>query len=185
MTNLEFVAAIVEALAWPAAVVVVALVFQSQIKSLFNREKGGVSVGPFSVTWEGWERAVRADLAAEEADAPKRPTLAPTGGALSDELAPIIEVSPGAAIVEAFGRVEYALQQLLGDKAPPTAVLGNRIEAALKLNLITEETARAIEGLRVMRNLAAHGRTEELTRERAMDYIVLTDAVLYAMRTKA
>lgn len=172
-----------DALAWPAAAVAVALVFRSQIRSLFNREKGGVSVGPFSVTWDGWERAVRADLAAEDVDAPPS-TPSPTNG-LVDELGPILEISPGAAIVEAFGRVEYSLQELIGDQAPPSAVLSNRIRAAQNLGLITDETARAIDGLRVMRNLAAHGRTDELTRDRAVDYLVLTDAVLYAMRTKA
>jgi hypothetical protein len=37
------------------------------------------------------------------------------------------------------------------------------LRAALKRGLITDETARAVEGLSILRNLAAHGRAGEVT----------------------
>jgi hypothetical protein len=36
----------------------------------------------------------------------------------------------------------------------------------------------------VLRNLAAHGRTEDLEATHALDYLQLADAVLYALRNQ-
>jgi uncharacterized protein YutE (UPF0331/DUF86 family) len=41
---------------------------------------------------------------------------------------------------------------------------------ALQHGLITDETAQAVQGLTVLRNLTAHGRENDLTVERALDY---------------
>jgi hypothetical protein len=43
----------------------------------------------------------------------------------------------------------------------------------------------AIEGISVMRNLAAHGSAREISSEQAMEYLALVDAVLYALKTRA
>ena len=41
---------------------------------------------------------------------------------------------------------------------------------------------REIDGLSVMRNLAAHSSGREITPEKATDFLVLVDAVLHTLR---
>jgi hypothetical protein len=52
------------------------------------------------------------------------------------------------------------------------------------LGLISEETFRAVGGLAVLRELAAHGHDDTISADRARDYLVLADAVLYALQAK-
>jgi uncharacterized protein YutE (UPF0331/DUF86 family) len=63
--------------------------------------------------------------------------------------------------------------------------MGGRSLARLALDhgVINEETFKAIDGLSVMRNLAAHG-ADDLDTTRALEYLDLADAVLYAMRNQ-
>jgi hypothetical protein len=64
--------------------------------------------------------------------------------------------------------------------------VSGRVLAPLARNrgLISDETATAVEGLSVLRNLAAHSPADDIGAERARDYLALADAVLYAMRAK-
>ena len=50
--------------------------------------------------------------------------------------------------------------------------------------LLSDETLKAVEGLSVLRNLAAHTVNDTIGAERARDYLALADAVLYALRAK-
>lgn len=100
-----------------------------------------------------------------------------------DDLWAMVAEHPAAAIIEAFSRVEGALHAKMLDSSPTTPLI-QLVGTALERKLITDETARAIDGLCIMRNLAAHGRADELTEERAHEYLVLVDAVLYAMGNK-
>jgi hypothetical protein len=52
-------------------------------------------------------------------------------------------------------------------------------------DILPEETVRAIEGLTVLRNLSTHGRAGELTVERAVEYVALAQAVLFAVEQTA
>jgi hypothetical protein len=51
--------------------------------------------------------------------------------------------------------------------------------------LITAETQDAIEGLSVMRNLAAHGKQDDLSPQRAHEFVALSQGVLYAIHANA
>ena len=62
--------------------------------------------------------------------------------------------------------------------------MGQLLRLALDHGVITPEAAKAVEGITVMRNLTAHGRANEVTVERARDYLALVDAVLYTLRQK-
>jgi hypothetical protein len=54
-------------------------------------------------------------------------------------------------------------------------------ETAREKDLITAETEDAVEGLSVMRNLAAHGGQEDLSPQRAREFVALSQGVLYAI----
>lgn len=71
--------------------------------------------------------------------------------------------------------------------APPSSALGGRALAQLAHNrgLISDETLSAVDGLSVLRNLAAHSPSDDIGVGRARDYIALADAVLYALRAQS
>jgi hypothetical protein len=64
-------------------------------------------------------------------------------------------------------------------------VSGLAFVASVLRSLAWPVTLNSIDGLAVLRNLAAHGRSDGTSTERARDYVSLADAVLYALRAKA
>ena len=58
-------------------------------------------------------------------------------------------------------------------------------EVALEQRLISPETKEAIDGLSVMRNLAAHGDQKDLSPQRAHEFVALAHGVLYAITMNA
>jgi len=109
----------------------------------------------------------------------------PGAVAVSDELSDLVRTSPRAAILEAHERIEALLRDALEqagervDDADSAAALARR---AGDRELITPQSANAVEGLAVMRNLAAHEVSGEVTPEGATRYLVLADSVLFALR---
>lgn len=193
MDWMEFVASLVGSLAWPVAVVALLIVFRPVLSELAS---GGVKrwkAGPSGVEVEYWDRettevkaAIREQLAEGE-----RPA-ALTDGSLSEELAAVIAASPSAAVVEAFSRIEIELRRIVVNAAVASDDEVARMSArrlsllALDHDLITAESANGIEGLAVMRNLAAHGAANtELDESRALEFVHLTDAILFALRSRA
>jgi hypothetical protein len=106
---------------------------------------------------------------------------------LVDDLAELVAAVPSAAVVEAFARIERELARIaiegsldIGRQSVSARQLADLLQ---EHDLIRAESATAIEGLSVMRNLAAHGRAQDdLDQARALEYLYLADAVLYALR---
>jgi hypothetical protein len=48
---------------------------------------------------------------------------------------------------------------------------------------ISDASRQAVEGLAQLRNLAADGRGGEVDREKALDYLTLADATLFAIKS--
>lgn len=123
-----------------------------------------------------------------------RPTLSISeagkeqGAPVIEELSGLAEASPVAAVMDAHAVIEQELRNIVDGVDPQADVskmaMGQLIRLALDKGAITPETAKAVEGITVMRNLAAHGRASEVTVERARDYLALADAVLYTLRQK-
>jgi hypothetical protein len=142
-----------------------------------------LKAGPVELEFERLISAAQAQI--EEAI----PAGTGTGtDSVAADLTSVAHTAPTAAVIEAFARIEGKLQDLLraeGDSSADEKVgVMALVRRALDQDLITPETANAIEGLSVLRNLAAHGRAGDVSEERALDYIMLVDALLYAMRQK-
>lgn len=183
VSTLQFIASLVNSLAWPLAVVVIALVFRVQIRRLMTGQLRRLRAGPVEMEFDRLLSEVGVELAAP------RTTAAPAGGSgspLIDEFADVATVSPLAAVLDGHAAIEQALRELI-DKVDPNQAGQNvgtarLTSTALAKGLITPETAKAVEGITIMRNLAAHGRANEVTPERARDYLALVDAVLFTIR---
>jgi hypothetical protein len=188
---MEFVASLVASLAGPVAVVVLVVVFRPVLAQL---AAGGVrrwKAGPAGVEVEYWDRETSEVKASIGQQVPAGEAPLP-GGSLSEELAEVVTVAPSAAVLEAFSRIEAELRRIItGAGVVPEEQLSRMSARQLSLlglehDLITPESANAIEGLAVMRNLAAHGQANtQLDQTRALEFVHLADAVLFALRSKA
>lgn len=179
MSAAEFISSI----AWPLAVLTIALVFRKPLTEALRSSSGALSAGPFRLEWKRRAEAVEADLG-------RTPSISrgEIGGA-AGRLDEIAEISPTGAIVEAFGQIESALRSLLereGTEGLDRPWSVRRLaEVARERGLITTETQDAIEGLSVMRNLAAHGGQDDLSPQRAHEFVALSQGVLYAINANA
>ena len=187
MSVLEFIAAITKALAWPLAAVVVAVLFREQLRRLLSTGPARrMKAGPIEIEWD--RTVAEAQVELDQPGVPP-PLAGSMSGPVSVELVEVAERSPTAAVMEAHAVIERELRVRLTAAGVPEAE--QRVGAAglarlgMQHGVITEETQRAIEGLSVLRNLSAHGRAGDVSTERAIDFLALADAVLYAIRSKA
>jgi hypothetical protein len=182
---LAFIASLVHSLAWPAGIVVVVIVLRQPIGTAFSRGVRRLRAGPVEVEFDQVSAEVRQELSRSPELVAAEPQVLPSS--LSEELARLAEVSPRSAVLEAFARIEARLVALLdsGDVESYRTVGGRALaRLARDQELISDETLTAVEGLAVLRNLAAHSPTDEIGADRARDYLALADAVLFALRAK-
>jgi hypothetical protein len=110
MSILEFSASLIGSLAWPIVVLVAVVLFRGSIRSALTGQIKRWRAGPSGLEVEYWE--LTADSARHQlplgADWQAAESL---GGGLSGELAPVAEVSPRAAVLEAFARIEQELRR--------------------------------------------------------------------------
>ncbi len=182
---LAFIASLVHSLAWPAGIVAVVIVLRRPIAVALGRGVRRLRAGPVEVEFDQELAEVREELRrSPELAAEPQPAL----GSVAEELARLAEVSPRAAVLEAFARIEARLAELLDSSEVQHVRMGGRGLARLACDqgLISDETVAAVEGLSVLRNLAAHSLSpaDDIGAERARDYLALADAVLYALRAK-
>ncbi len=189
MDGLAFTASLVQSLAWPSSAVVIVVVLRKPIGAALQR-LSKAKVGPVEAEFDQELAEVRKELqrASEAAQSVEGageglvPMLS-----LPEELTRLAEASPRAAVLEAFARIEARLAELLTDAG--VEVIGAQSGVALarlahRHELVSSETLNAVEGLAVMRNLAAHSPTDDISVERARDYLALADTTLYPLRTK-
>ncbi len=180
MTVLSFIAALVQSLAWPLVLLVLALVFRSQVRGLLSLPVQRLKAGPVEVVFG-------LKLAESEALLPQLPAkLTPATHSAREELKDLAEVEPGIAVLNAHERIYQRLKEM----APTAHVPGPLPSTAYALakvvadrGLITPETVDAIQELSGLRNLVAHGGADSVTPEAAVRYLGLVDRVLYLLRT--
>ncbi len=176
MSDLEFIAALVKALAWPVVVVVVVLLFRRQLAKLLGQPLRSLRAGPLEANWDLQAAELRTELADSTSPGPDG-----SSGATTD-LAPLAATAPVAAVLQAFSRIEDRLHELLADEPGRGSAL-QLARRASDLRLISPEAVRAVEGAAVLRNLVAHGGPTDLDEPRARDYLALVDAVLFALHS--
>jgi hypothetical protein len=167
-------------MAWPVSALVIAFVLRRPIgRIMLETPPKKVRAGPFEVEWD----RVIAETAKEVEAGRGRPPVATKIPAVREELAAEARAAPGVAVLEAYAMVERELRRIVGDLEPErTSRMGPVGLACLAFSreLISREAVRAVEGVSVQRNLAAHGSAREITPEQATEYLALVDAVLLA-----
>lgn len=185
MDWLTFIASLVGSLAWPLAMLVVAVLFRQAIQTTLARPLRRFRAGPFEAEWDEKVAQALVDVAEspETGEAPP-----PDRRLVSDRLRAVTQQSPRAAVMAAYAEIEEALRRRLtiagfveGEGRPMSA--RQLASVAEERGLISRQTADAIRGATVLRNLAAHGPEAEIDQHKALDFLTLADAILYAVGT--
>lgn len=177
----------IASLAWPILVLVVVLLFRTQITSLLSGGVRRLRAGPFEMEWDRQVSEVEAEV-----DTRALPQPQPMQGEqhVSEDLRLVAERAPHAAVMEAYALLEERLRVIVAEaglQTEPGVRLGavRLARIAGKAGLISEEDVRAVQGVAVLRNMAAHrtGGTE-ITVEQAVEYLALIDGILYALSAR-
>lgn len=171
----QFIAALANSLAWPVSAVLIALLIR---KPIFNLIERITEMSGFGVSAKFDHRLAKT----AEAVVTSQQGKALSAPAVSDALMELAERSPRTAILEGWLSLESHLKTMLAAKGNRDASLKTRspgilLEMAVKEGLISRDTYDSLNGLRVLRNLAVHGKAEDLTFEKAKEFLVLADAM--------
>jgi hypothetical protein len=175
MTRSQLVVALVEALAWPIAVIVLAAMLRKPLLKLLKRlSLRRVKALGVVLEFRERKRTVAAAVLGEQSAV----------DVAGDESAPMdVLGQPQGAIVVSFSRLEVALKEYLGDQG--VDVTGRSTEElvhiALEDDALSANAAEAIRGLAAMRNLAVHDQNEEITADDASEFDALVSAAISAL----
>ncbi|WP_085124483.1 hypothetical protein [Tistlia consotensis] len=168
MAILEFIAAMTKALAWPLVVLLAIILFRGVIGSrLASILK--ISHGKTAVEFDHVAKQVEAVIASERLP---QPTLR-----LPDD--PTDHATNVGRIIAVWGQLEDTVRRRLSSAGTDAGRMGSvpMLRLANEQNLITSEQLRALLGLNAMRNLAAHGRAQEIDEQRVQEFLVLAEAM--------
>jgi hypothetical protein len=176
----QFISSLVHSLAWPGAVLVLAVAFRRQLAKLLDSDRlRRLRAGPVDLVFDRQLAKVEESVARELPAEGEQPRL------LAGELRDTAAVAPATAVLEATDRLERELATVI-QEAGEWVVAGGGLVAlarqALDHDLITPETANAVKGIAVLRNLAAHDHMSRLSPAQAQEYLSLVDATIFAVK---
>jgi len=169
MGLLEFIATMVKAVAWPFAAVVGFFLFRKPILILLG-SISKISHGDTAINFDRQGKEVGASIVADQPSLPL-PQLEAVTSITTENI---------GKIAKAWSDLENIVRQRLIAKGVERAesLSGKSvIVAARHHNLITSDQANSLMGLYTMRNLAVHGRDDEISDARTNEFLVLADAI--------
>ena len=183
MSGMQFVIDVVRALVWPVAIVAIVVCLRRPIVDILMQLASGLRrlrAGQSDAEFDRIAGQIKAELTASVSAGGPGPGEIP----VLLRFATAAEDEPASAVAQAFGSVEVALRELLGSSGKlvpvgtgdPTAVA----RFARDQGLVPESVVRAVDGAVVLRNFAAAD-PARLTRDHAVKYLSLIDALLFAI----
>jgi hypothetical protein len=180
MTWLTFIVEMTKALAWPATLIGALVFFRRMIPNLIDRIRS-LKYGDFEAAFT--ERSIR--IAENIAEAKPLPRLAIATDSMEARLVELARQSPRAAIIEAWSRIEQRLKEMaLADGADHKHNISQMLQSLRASSLVAPETEHALRGLQQLRNLAVHAPEQELSAQKAVDFVTLAGALLWTLESK-
>lgn len=193
MDTLTFISNMVSSLIWPVVVVFIVVILRRPLRELI----ADLGRRLRSIKFPGGEAEFSDELAeikeaADEANLPPAP-ITPLAGPLLLEVegderqwVRLAELSPRAAVTEAWRQVEIAMREVARrfeipereSRSPLTL-----IRALGKRQILTPDILAIVGDLRGVRNTAAHGLGVEITQTDAAEYVALAKRVITKLRT--
>ena len=192
---MQFVDSLASALAWPGAVIAIAIAFRRPlVKVLESGTLKRLKAGPQGIELEFIDEKLqdaRTDLT--EAGAPELPQV-PTSGSphldsqatdFLNEMTQLAEVAPSAVVLESFSRLERVLRDAVdtGDSDGRSRPASVRVLArkALEQRIISAAEFSAFDDLAAVRNVVAHRGDDSLDKERALSYAGLVQQFIISI----
>ncbi|TBR07498.1 MAG: hypothetical protein EPO47_11175 [Rugosibacter sp.] len=185
MDSLTFISKLIESLAWPLSLVIVAWLMRAELRELLRLVKK-LKAGPVEAEFDREVRSLRVEIETREPTAPTTPATR----AQTDPLLELAARHPRAAILEAWRAVEVALLRLANsrdllppglDKTPSRHVIG----VITKDHLLAPEEIALYYDLRNLRNQAAHATDFDPSEIAALDYVELSKGFINAANQAA
>jgi hypothetical protein len=187
---MELVSSLVHSLAWPAAAVLLVLVLRAPISRMLSEVVlRRLKAGPVEIKWDRKLEEVKTGLEEEKSGLSRDglPSVEEPGERLDfiRDIATIAEVSPWAAVMESYLRLEMELRRLLPPSSKPgeTSTLSGLIRASVKAGRLTPRDEKILHELITLRNIAVHGGFE-IEKERALEYAELVSETLPTIRRR-
>lgn len=192
MDALTFVSNLISSVVWPLIVVSIVVLLRKPLRELI-RDLGRRLR---SIKFPGGEAEFSQELAeikeaADEANLPPVEAV-PTGAPLLlgvevdiSQWARLAELSPTAAISEAWRQVENAMREAARRFDIPESETRSAIaliRALGKRQALSPDTVAIVSDLRGIRNTAAHGMKVEISQSDAIEYISLARRIIAALR---
>jgi hypothetical protein len=187
----EFVASLVDSLAWPGAVVVLVVLLRGQLGDLLAGPLRRLKLGPGGAELEWHETVGVVATSVTALPSPRPPSGTPELArqdldAELNNLERLIDKMPSVALQQTFAVVERELGRIVDERKLERPTNDRRpetlIKAAVHGRVINRETGEALRGLVVLRNLAAHDPSgTKITSEKAAEFMLLARGVLYAL----
>jgi hypothetical protein len=183
MSGMQFVIDFVRALVWPVAIVAIVVCLRRPIVDILMQLASGLRrlrAGQSDAEFDRIAGQMKAELTASVSAGGPGPGAIP----MLLRFATAAEDEPASAVAQAFGSVDVALRELLGSSGKlvpvgtgePTAVA----RFARDQGLVPESVVRAVDSAVALRNFAAAD-PARLTRDHAVKYLSLIDALLFAI----
>jgi hypothetical protein len=186
MSVLEFISSILSALAWPVAIVIIVIVLRRPLRHLLSRLETlrgpGVEATFQRQLEEAREEAVAAAASlpvGQRRDANQQERLE------YSDLLQLADLSPRAAILDAWLRLEFALTEAAKRADVPLTerrgILG-LIEELEKRGIIAPELRSPLRRLRNLRNVAVHAIDFDVPKDSVIDYIDTANFIIRSLR---
>lgn len=179
MQWLQFLASVIESLAWPAAVVFLGIMFREQVKHLLGKVKSLKAAGLEAAFAEDTKRVAEVVQAALSTPADMKALDSPMG----KEFVPRADERPYVIILDSWRDLEDEVGNMvdkLGIETKQPSTISNCLDA-LK-DYVPTTTRVFIDELRSLRNQVAHNRELEPDRGTAYRYHISTQNVIQSLR---
>lgn len=179
----EFIAALTDALAWPAAAVLVMALLRKEIRQLIPDLREFEYKG-FRLQFEREVEKASADLQLAQRAASLK------GGPASEDvetsrIRDLSDISPRAAVLEAWRQVEEELVRVAsarGEQTSAQKMIHAAVRALEEEGIVVPNAQASIERLRRLRNDAAHAPDFALSPVDAREYAALTTLIKELLR---
>lgn len=165
---------LLDVLAWPGVVLIVAFLLRKPIKALL----------PFveNIKYKDFEVKFRKELDQAKEEAKEAGIELQTEIGDKTEIYKLIEVSPTAAILESWKELEISARKKVEELAPRDAKFRNLLQRPIAYleytGALIPSTARTARDLQSLRNQAAHSTELKLTKEDAIEYVSISKGIL-------
>lgn len=193
MDALQFIASLIDSLAWPGAVVILVLILQVPIRNLL-RDLTRLRYGEMEMNFgrevqELEDRAKAAGLHVRELPVQPKPGIQDSAQIVADATRLVSEF-PGPAVGLAWTAVEHELMQAVmrlgvsADYPPYNAPIKN-IELLSKQGYLDVDSRGVLDRMRRLRNAAVHPSrgTTGISSDEAREFIALTEAVTEKLKS--